>query len=75
MNLKDHLINAVAAAAVLGGGSTIVLNKLDIARHDERISQVERLGTNIEGLRGELRETSRKLDRLDGRLEAERESR
>lgn len=71
MALKEHLINAVAAAAVLGIGSITFSNSTAVARHDERIRRIESVGEKIDGLRDDLGATREQLQRLDARLEAQ----
>lgn len=36
--LKDHLIQAIATAALLGGGATIIDSKVDNARQDTELA-------------------------------------
>lgn len=55
--IKQHLAEAVAAAALLGGGAQLVMNTVDIGRHDERLSDVEALNNNVQELRDELADT------------------
>lgn len=69
MTLKEHVINAVAATILIAGGSTVVSSKLDIARQDERIRQLEDLNNSVNGLRDDLQRVDGKLERLEGRLE------
>jgi hypothetical protein len=38
-SLKDHLIQAAATAALLGGGTAVVSNKINDARQDQQITQ------------------------------------
>lgn len=52
--LRDHLISAAAGAALLGGGAAIVATKVDVAVHEERITQLETLNSNVEGLREDI---------------------
>jgi hypothetical protein len=42
-NLKDHLMSAVATAAVLGGGTAIFTDHVAISRQDVRIERIEKL--------------------------------
>jgi len=67
--LKDHLVNAVATAAVLGGGAAIIQNKVDLAKHDERITRIEKLDESMDKLADELAETRETLARVEARQE------
>lgn len=62
--LKDHLVTAVATAAVLGGGGSIIANKIDIGRHDERISAIENLADELDETQDELRDTRVAIEAL-----------
>ncbi|WP_152524699.1 hypothetical protein [Novosphingobium lindaniclasticum] len=67
--LRDHLLPAVATAAVLGGGASIIQTKVDVAKHDERISRIEKLDATMDKLTGELAETRETLARVEARQE------
>lgn len=67
--VKDHLFNAVATAAVLGGGAAVIQNKVDLAKHDERIARIEKLDESMDKLADELAETRETLARVETRQE------
>lgn len=67
--VKDHLFNAVATAAVLGGGAAVIQNKVDLAKHDERIARIEKLDESMDKLADELAETRETLARVEARQE------
>ena len=46
--LKDHLIQAVAAAALLGGGAALVDAKVDNARQDEQLKAASEILPEIQ---------------------------
>jgi len=69
--LKDHLIQAVAVAGILGGGTVLIDTKVDVARHDERITRIEELDKNMDELREDLRTTREALARVEARQQAE----
>jgi len=71
-DLKDHLLNAVAAAAVLGGGATLIQGKVDLAKHDARITRLERLDESMDKLTDELASTRETLASVKARQEATR---
>jgi outer membrane murein-binding lipoprotein Lpp len=75
MTLRDTIINAVAGTLVLAAGGTIVGLKVNDAKQDERIERIEQLNASVDGLRVDLQRVDGKLERLDGRLEGEREPR
>jgi hypothetical protein len=68
--LRDHLsamlpgaLTALAGAALVGGGNTIIGNKVELGRHDERLIKLERLGDKIDTLGGKIDAFDDKLDR------------
>lgn len=73
MTLRDNIVNAVAATVVIAAGGSIVGLKVNDAKQDERISRIEQLQGSVDGLRVDLQKVDGKLERLDGRLEGERE--
>jgi hypothetical protein len=75
MTLRDTIINAVAGTIVLAAGGTIVGLKVNDAKQDERIERIEELKGSVDGLRVDLQRVDRKLERLDGKMEGEREPR
>jgi len=62
--LRDHLVSAAAGAALLGGGATIISNKVDVSVLDTRVKNLEKLNGNIETLQSELAETRIELARI-----------
>jgi hypothetical protein len=70
--VKDHLFNAVATAAVLGGGATIIQNRVTLAQHDTRIERIEKLDESMEKLADELAVTRETLARVEARQEKTR---
>lgn len=61
--LRDHLISAVSAAALLGGGATIITNKIGLVVVEDRVDRLEKLNENVEGLRSDLQATREDLIR------------
>lgn len=70
MAIKEYVINAVAAAVAVGAGTSIISDKLKLARHDERIMRLETLNASVDGLREDLQSVDKKLERVDAKLEA-----
>jgi hypothetical protein len=66
-DLKDQLVNGLAAAALLGGGAAVIDNRVDVARHDERLTRIESLDESMEKLTGEMGRTREQLARLEAR--------
>lgn len=52
--LRDHLVSAAAGAALLGGGATIIANRVDIAVTNERLDTLEVLNGNVEKLSDDI---------------------
>lgn len=75
MTIKQYIVQAVAAAAAVAAGSTIITNKVNDARQDIRIAQLQDLDTSVNGLRGDLDRVDRHLSRLEGIEEANEQSR
>lgn len=75
MTIKQYVVQAVAAAAAVAAGSTIITNKVNDARQDIRIAQLQDLDTSVNGLRGDLDRVDRHLSRLEGIEEANEQSR
>jgi hypothetical protein len=71
MTIKEYVINAVAAAAVIGAGSTLIGTKINDARQDDHIAQLQSLSIDVNGLRVDLQRVDKKLERLDGKMEGE----
>jgi ribosomal protein L13E len=67
--LKDRLIEAAAAAALLGGGATVVGHSVDIARQDARIERVEKLDERLEEIQKDVATTREAVIRLETKLE------
>lgn len=59
--LRDSLITAAAGAAVLGGGASIITNRIGLAVANERIERLEDLNSNVKELRVELQRTREDL--------------
>jgi hypothetical protein len=69
VTIKEHVINAVAAAAAIGVGSTVLSVKTNDARQDTRIERLETLQTSVDGLRGDLERVDKHLSQVDGRMQ------
>ena len=67
--LKDHLVTAGASAMLLGGSATLITTKIDIARHDERITRIEKLDETMTSLSKEMAATREALARVEARQE------
>jgi hypothetical protein len=71
VTIKTQLINAVAAALVLGAGSTVVSLKVNDARQDDRIARLEMLNDSVTRLSSDLNRVDKHLSELDGRFQGE----
>lgn len=67
--LKDRLVEAAAAAALLGGGATVVGHSVDIARQDARLERVEKLDERLEDIQKDVAATRETVARLETKLE------
>lgn len=63
--LKTYVINALAAAALVAGGATVVQGKVDNARQDEQLNQTERALQAIPEIQKDVRETRIMVERMD----------
>jgi hypothetical protein len=67
--IKDRLIEAVAAAALLGGGAQIITNTVDNAKQDTRIERVEKVDERLEQMQDDLTVTREAVVRLEAKME------
>lgn len=67
--LKDRIIEATAAAVLLGGGAQVISTTVDVAKHDERLERVEKIDDRIEIIQQEVSETREAVARLETKLE------
>lgn len=70
--LKDHLIQALATAALLGGGAAVVDAKVDNARQDVELKAAAEILPEIQK---DVRETREVVIRLEAKQERQREPR
>lgn len=64
--LKDHLLQAIATAAVLGGGATLISTKVDNARQDQ---QLDALTKTLPEIQKDVRATREGVIRLEAKQE------
>lgn len=69
MTLKAHIINALASAAALGAATTLIGLKVNDARQDQQLAQLESLDTSVQGLRGDIEKLDSHLSLVDGKLQ------
>lgn len=74
-SLKEYIINAVAATVAVGAGGAIITNKVEIARHDERIQRIEKLDDKMDNLSERLDRFSVDIARVQTKQEDDRVSR
>jgi proteasome assembly chaperone (PAC2) family protein len=67
--IKDRLIEAAAAAALLGGGAQIITNTVDNAKQDTRIERVEKVDERLEQMQDDLTVTREAVVRLEAKME------
>jgi uncharacterized protein (DUF342 family) len=63
------LAKAVAVAAVLGGGATVLTTQKDVAVLEHRVEQVEAAEAKIDKLNENLAETNKNIAVLNERLQ------
>lgn len=67
--LRDHIVQAIAGAALLGGGVVLIDSKVENARQDERIKVVEAMPEKLDKIiEGQLT-TNERLTKIETRLE------
>jgi hypothetical protein len=69
-SLKEYVINAVAATVAIGAGGTLLTSRVDLARHDERITRIEKLDDKMDRLSERLDHFSVDLARVETKQEA-----
>lgn len=67
-NLKDRLIEAAAAAALLGGGAQLVSNTVDLAKHDARVANLEKLDERLDKIQSDVSMTREAVVRLETKI-------
>lgn len=67
--LKERLIEAVAAASLLGGGGMVITNAVNDAKQDTRIEQIEELGPKLDKIADDVAETRETVARLETKME------
>lgn len=71
--LKERLIEAAAAAALLGGGAQLVGNTVDLAKQDARIEAAEAddrlILQQLGDIQDEVSETREAVARLEAKME------
>jgi hypothetical protein len=67
--IKDRLIEAAAAAALLGGGAQIITNTVDNAKQDTRLERVEKVDERLEQMQDDLTVTREAVVRLEAKME------
>lgn len=73
VTIKSQIINAVATAALLGVGSTVLGLKINDARQDDRITRLETLNDNVNQLSSDLSRVDKHLSQIDGRFQGEQD--
>jgi uncharacterized protein (DUF342 family) len=68
-NLRDHVLQTVAAAAFLGGGSLVVGNSIDVAKHDTRLERLERVDERLDSIQRDVAQTRETVARLEAKAE------
>jgi septal ring factor EnvC (AmiA/AmiB activator) len=63
--IKDHLIQSIAAAAMLGGGTMVLTAHTDLARQEVRIERLEKMDGDIHEIRTDMRDTRESVARLE----------
>lgn len=69
--LKDRLIEAAAAAALLGGGAQVINTAIDVGQHDVRIGRLERLDERLDTIAKDVSETRETVIRLEAKSEVQ----
>lgn len=67
--LKERLIEAVAAAALLGGGAQLINTTVENAKQDTRIERLETVDDRLEAIQDDLSTTRETVVRLETKLE------
>lgn len=68
-HLKERLIEAAAAAALLGGGAQVIGNTVDIAKQDTRVERLEGVDARLEKIQQDLATTRETVVRLETYME------
>ena len=68
-DLKFRLIEATAAAALLGGGAQVVNNSVEQARIETRVERLEKLDERLVDIQRDVSTTRETVARLEAKLE------
>jgi hypothetical protein len=68
-DLRDHVVQVVAGAALLGGGGFVVSNNIEVARHDERIKTIEAIPETLLEIQKAQALTNERLMAIETKLE------
>lgn len=68
-SIRDHVVQSIAAAAILGGGALVFNGTVDNAKQDARIERVERMDARLESIEKNVSETRESVARLEAKLE------
>lgn len=68
-SIKERIIEAVATAALLGGGGLIVTGAISDGQQDTRIERLERLDEKLDEMSRDLHATKEGVIRLEAKLE------
>lgn len=67
--IRDHLLQVIAGAAVLGGGGMLVTNQVSLARQDERIKTIETIPATLDEIKKAQATTNERLMAIETKLE------
>lgn len=67
--LKDRLIEAAAAAALLGGGAQLIGNTVELGKQETRVERLERMDERLDEIADDVAETRETVVRLEAKLE------
>lgn len=66
--LRDHLLQAVAGAAVLGTGAVVVTGQITDGRHDERIKTIESVAPKVDKILENQALTNERLAKIEAKV-------
>lgn len=63
-SLKEHLLQTIVGASLLGGGTLLVNSRVELARQDERIIRIEESVGDIAQMREDVAVIRTKVETL-----------
>lgn len=68
-SIREHVVQSIAAAALLGGGALVFNGTIENAKQDARLERVEKQDARLENIEKNVSETREAVARLEAKME------